>query len=353
MTTLLEPPPGLSVVPTAETAATAELTVAEMMVRAIALYESANNDLLDAGRLLASVQALGKKKFPKLMVEKGLEKTQAAKLIKMAEVADFIPSIMAGRLGIHMLIQLGQKRNEAALDAITDDDTQLSVAQKMKTLRAPAAPKENKPVRFIGNQKGGVGKLRIEVPGGPEAVEIERDWRESGLPPHQWLKKRLGSREQGAGGIVQMGIQPHPNENHLIEVGEKDPCSAPLHSRSQESFPPAPCLLLPASLLKSKIAPPNRTCNPALHNEVPLLMDIIEPSATETLAAIVTPQPDTALPYPATKQPTVYEVATAELHEYLEAQSQRIAPEPQQETSPFPSSTSHDFSFPPSPLPLA
>ncbi|MDF5729246.1 MAG: hypothetical protein PUP92_14795, partial [Rhizonema sp. PD38] len=134
MTTLLEPPPGLSVVPTAETAATAELTVAEMMVRAIALYESANNDLLDAGRLLAGVQALGKKKFPKLMVEKGLEKTQAVKLIKMAEVADFIPSVMAGRLGIHMLIQLGQKRNEAALDAITDDDTQLSVAQKMKKL---------------------------------------------------------------------------------------------------------------------------------------------------------------------------------------------------------------------------
>ncbi|MDF5729247.1 MAG: hypothetical protein PUP92_14800, partial [Rhizonema sp. PD38] len=132
-------------------------------------------------------------------------------------------------------------------------------------------PKENKPVRFIGNQKGGVGKLRIEVPGGPEAVEIERDWRESGLPPHQWLK--------------------------------------------------------------SRIAPPNRTYNPALHNEVPLLVDVIEPSATETLAAIVAPQPDTTFPSPAIEQPTVYEVATAELHEYLEAQSQSIAPEPQQEVS--------------------
>jgi 23S rRNA-intervening sequence protein len=29
------------------------------------------------------------------------------------------------------------------------------------------------------------------------------------------LKKRQGSREQGAGGIVQMGIRPHPHLNHL------------------------------------------------------------------------------------------------------------------------------------------
>ncbi|MEH2134860.1 MAG: hypothetical protein V7K86_30465 [Nostoc sp.] len=65
------------------------------------------------------------------------------------------------------------------------------------------------------------------------------------------LEKEAG--EQGAlswGEGTERGIRPHLNENHLIEVGDSDPCSAPLHGRSQGSFPPAPCPLPPASSLK-------------------------------------------------------------------------------------------------------
>jgi hypothetical protein len=35
------------------------------------------------------------------------------------------------------------------------------------------------------------------------------------------------AREQGTGEKVQMGIRPHLNQNHLTEVGDSDPCSAP------------------------------------------------------------------------------------------------------------------------------
>ncbi|WP_167407746.1 hypothetical protein [Nostoc flagelliforme] len=47
-----------------------------------------------------------------------------------------------------------------------------------------------------------------------------------------------------------MGIRPHPHLNHLGEVGESDPCSAPLHSRRKGALPPAKCPLPPASWLK-------------------------------------------------------------------------------------------------------
>jgi len=42
--------------------------------------------------------------------------------------------------------------------------------------------------------------------------------------------------EQGARGIVQMGIRPHIYENHLIEVGDSDPYSAPLYGRGKGSL---------------------------------------------------------------------------------------------------------------------
>ncbi|MEH2253110.1 hypothetical protein [Nostoc sp.] len=50
------------------------------------------------------------------------------------------------------------------------------------------------------------------------------------------------AREQGAGGIVQMGIRPHPNENHLAFIGGLRPMlrSAP----QQESGVFSPCLFV-------------------------------------------------------------------------------------------------------------
>ena len=168
------------------------------IARAIELWEQANELLVDAGRIFADIKEETKRKFNKLVEAACLEKTQVSKLIKVAECASEIPSVVAARLGLPMLLQLSQPRSQTAREAIAASDTQTLVAQKIKELRKPAVPKEEKPVRFVGNQKGGVGKLRIEVPGCPEAVELERDWEASGLPPLQWLERRV--REQGAGG---------------------------------------------------------------------------------------------------------------------------------------------------------
>ncbi len=165
-------------------------TLEANIIKAAEIWEQANNLLIDAGRLLCEVKTGNKRKFPKFLETAALEKSQVNKLIKAAQAADEIPSSVATRLGLPMLIQLGQPRNEAARVAIAHDDTQLSVAQKIKELRAPTQRKKVKPIRFIGGQKGGVGKLRIEVPGCAEAVELERDWLESGLPPLQWLQGR-------------------------------------------------------------------------------------------------------------------------------------------------------------------
>lgn len=168
------------------------------IARAIELWEQANELLIDAGRMFAQIKEGTKRKFNKFVESADLEKSQVSKLIKAAESASEIPSVVAARLGLPMLLQLSQPRSQTAREAIAASDTQTLVAQKIKELRKPAVPKEEKPVRFVGNQKGGVGKLRIEVPGCPEAVELERDWEASGLPPLQWLERRV--REQGAGG---------------------------------------------------------------------------------------------------------------------------------------------------------
>ncbi len=91
--------------------------------------------ILTAGRLLQGVKASTKRKFTKLISTFQLEKTQVNKLIKAASVADEIPSVVAHRLGLHQILQLGQPKNRDALEAIQNDDTQITVAQKIKEHR--------------------------------------------------------------------------------------------------------------------------------------------------------------------------------------------------------------------------
>ena len=83
------------------------------------------------------------------------------------------------------------------------------------------------------------------------------------------LKKRQGSRKLLAGEIVQMGIRLHllrqfpvGYDNHLLEVGDSDSCSAPLNDRRKGSFPSAPCPLSPASSLKLAQQTPETTQGP-------------------------------------------------------------------------------------------
>jgi hypothetical protein len=159
------------------------------IARAIELWEQANETLLDAARIFANIKEQTQRKFNKLLESAAVEKSQVSKLIKAASSADEIPSSVVPKLGLPMLLQLGQSRNQAARDTIAHDDTQLLVAQKIKELRPPTEPKEERPVRFVG--KKGRGKLRIEVPESPKAVELEKDWIDSGLPPLEWLSRRV------------------------------------------------------------------------------------------------------------------------------------------------------------------
>ena len=159
------------------------------ITKAIELWEQANELLLAAGRLFAQTKQQTKRKFNQLIQDAYLEKSQVSKLIKAAELADEIPSSAVSKLGLLMLLQLAQKRNQIAREAIADDDTQLLVAQKIKELRVPTEPKDERPVRFVG--KKGKSKLRIEVPESPQAIQLEIDWVNSGLPPLEWLSRRV------------------------------------------------------------------------------------------------------------------------------------------------------------------
>ncbi len=93
--------------------------------------------------------------------------------------------------------------------------------------------------------------LTVKIFDGGEQPDIEKE---------PGLNKRQGSRDLLAGEKEQKGIRPQllrqlpaGYENHLTEVGDSDPCSAPLHGRSQGSFPPAKSPLPPASSLNSQL----------------------------------------------------------------------------------------------------
>jgi hypothetical protein len=104
-------------------------------------------------------------------------------------------------------------------------------------------PKKN---TCVSRQNSELSSVRLA----DESGALNPDFNRGGKENFPCLKKRKRGREQGARGIVQMGSNPHLNENHLAEVGESDPCSAPLHGRRQGSFPPAPFPPAPCLLLK-------------------------------------------------------------------------------------------------------
>ncbi|TFI55114.1 hypothetical protein BLD44_007210 [Mastigocladus laminosus UU774] len=105
------------------------------IAKASQLWEQATDLLLQAGRLFQGVKASTKRKFTKLLLASHLEKTQVNKLIKAASVADEIPTVVAQQLALHQILQLGQPKNRDALEAIQNDDTQITVAQKIKEHR--------------------------------------------------------------------------------------------------------------------------------------------------------------------------------------------------------------------------
>ncbi|GEM_PF-5456736 len=318
MTTLLESPPRLPVVRETETTATLEPTVVDKICSAIALWESGNNLLLDAGRILAEVKAGNKKKFSELMTDFCLEKNYANKLVQMADVADVIPSNVAPKLGIHMLLQLRQSRNEQALDSITHEDTQLSVASKIKELKAPATPKKQTgPVSYVRNIPGGGRKLRIEVIDGDEAVAIERDWRDSGLPPHQWLFSRIFYADYQPSKEIEASTQPPQTTTEAITEQHKVTDTVPQEVFSASENP----------IAEQAIASEddNMKAVEEIAPESDITSDQTKPSPVshEKVIEISSVQTDSA----ACNTNLEQETAQAELNQHIEQQAEEIAPE--------------------------
>ncbi|BAZ71047.1 hypothetical protein NIES4106_58440 (plasmid) [Fischerella sp. NIES-4106] len=151
------------------------------------LWEQANDLLIQAGRLLANAKACSKRNFTKLLSAAHLEKAQVNKLIKAASVADEIPTVVAQRLGFHQILQLAQPKNAQALFVVTPDDTQISIASKIKSYSPTTTPRSNEQMKFVGKK---TQKLRIEIPGSHEANNLFDEWKASGLSPLQWLQTR-------------------------------------------------------------------------------------------------------------------------------------------------------------------
>ncbi|MBO3462119.1 hypothetical protein G7B40_031070 [Aetokthonos hydrillicola Thurmond2011] len=223
MSTTLQDRPTTATAPPYQTQETG-LSDVERIHRAIASWPTATNILIDIGRTFGDVKGTSPKRYKEMLEAADIDIKQANKLIQMAEVADEIPSQAAERLSIHMLIQLRAKNLEPALDAITYEDTQQSVAQKMKDLRIPPVPKEKKPVRRIGRRKAGGGDLCIEIPSGEQANQIEQDFEGHGTHPTQWLMESIQARLSLASSF---GINPETETSFLDltnvdEVQQKD-----------------------------------------------------------------------------------------------------------------------------------
>ena len=267
------------------------------------------------------------------------------------------------------MLQLGQKRNQAALDAITDDDNQLSVVEKIKKYRTPSAPKEKKSVRRVGNLKGGTPKLVIEVPPGPHVEEIYSDYEKSATPVAQWL-----------GGLVNKGHDFSKRSPDLPDLEENSDYTLPSDSQQLESVsttdlgtasgytssktPPCPKsenldeqetvqaeLDAYINFQGQSIAPEAENCE--ADQAWTLLCVVLKPEDSspnievapslepntelQVFAATPETQLDIELPCPVPENLTEQALAQAELNEYVETQAQNIAPESRQEVTSFPS----------------
>ena len=324
MTASLEASPRLSVVKTASKV-TPDPEITQMIASAKAMSAHALSLQIDAGRILREAQALNKKQYVAEMVNAGLDKTEGNKLIAAATAADAMSSDdVAHKLSLHLLIQLKQDRNQAALDAITDDDTQLSVVEKIKKYRTPAAPKEKKSVRRVGNLKGGTPKLVIEVPPGPHVEEIYNDYEKSGTHVAQWLGSLINREHDSS------RRSPEPNWEIAVTTATPDPQRDASLPRPDSQNETEQTLAL-AALDSPENQPPKTEVV-----RLPLALRSAQSPEDSSPNALVPPslelalefqaQLDTELPSPVVENPKEQEVAQAELDAYVEAQAQEVAP---------------------------
>ncbi len=159
-------------------------------------FEFINDQQLKFGQYLAQVKEETKRQFGSCLEAVGLVKTQINKFIKAAEIADNLPDKLPLKLGLYVLLQLGQKRNEDARAHLTEDDTQLSTAEKIKEYRKPPKPKMPKPVIEWEKNKFGDRTLVLRLIDGEAALIIENGYKKSGLPLPLYLSSLVKGEPQ-------------------------------------------------------------------------------------------------------------------------------------------------------------
>ncbi|WP_414589246.1 hypothetical protein [Scytonema sp. PCC 10023] len=153
-----------------------------MIVKGKEWFESVNQQLLEVGRYFAEIKERAKRSFGRRLEQAELLKPQINKLIKAVQIADNLPEKLPPKLGLYVLLQLGQKRNEDAVAHLTQGDTQLSVAQKIKQHQKPPQPKMPKPAVSWEKNKFGSRTLILRLTDGDAALAIESGYKKSGLP---------------------------------------------------------------------------------------------------------------------------------------------------------------------------
>ncbi|NEQ28421.1 MAG: hypothetical protein F6K28_57480 [Microcoleus sp. SIO2G3] len=140
---------------------------------------------------MAQLKEETKRQFGKVLEAVGLVKAEMNKLIKAADIADNLPAKLAPKLNMYILLRLGQKRNDDAGAHLTEDDTPLSVGEKIKQYQKPPKPKTPKPaMEWEKNKFGdcaersafGNRTLTLRLPDGDTALAIESGYKKSGLP---------------------------------------------------------------------------------------------------------------------------------------------------------------------------
>ncbi len=159
-------------------------------------FEFINDQQLKFGQYLAQVKEETKRQFGSCLEAVGLVKTQINKFIKAAEIADNLPDKLPLKLGLYVLLQLGQKRNEDARAHLTEDDTQLSTAQKIKEHQKPPKPKMPKPAMEWEKNKFGSRTLILRLIDGEAALIIESGYKKSGLPLPLYLSSLVKGEPQ-------------------------------------------------------------------------------------------------------------------------------------------------------------
>ncbi|WP_414587793.1 hypothetical protein [Scytonema sp. PCC 10023] len=168
----------------------------ERFLRVKEWYEFINEQQLKFGQYLAEVKAETKRQYVRGLESVGLVKTQLNKFIKAAEIADNLPSKLSPKLGLYVLLQLGQKRNGDAVEHLTENDTQLSAAQKIKQHQKPPQPKMPKPVIEWERNREGSRTLVLRLTDGDAALAIESGYKKSGLPLPLYLSNLIQRHEE-------------------------------------------------------------------------------------------------------------------------------------------------------------